>query len=327
MGIVTVRSGSRLSLTSTSTVEPSVTVYDAAPKETVTAGSSLSVMVTVVVEVVPAVTPVGGVPKPSATVSPSSSTVSSSAVKVNVLEVCPASKVTFAGTPEKSAASAPSPGVAVIGITTVRSGSWSSLTSTETVEPSVTVYDAAPKETVTAGSSLSVMVTVVVEVVPAVTPVGGVPKPSATVSPSSSTVSSSAVKVMVCDVSPLLKVTLAGTPEKSASSAPSPGVAVIGITTVRSGSASSLTSTETVEPSVTVYDAAPKETVTAGSSSSAMLTVVSLGVPAVTPAGRGVPKPSLTPSPSSLSASAVAMKVIVWLVSPEAKVTVDDTPE
>ena len=79
---------------------------------------------------------------------------------------------------------APSPGVVVIGITTVRSGSWLSFTSTETVEPSVTVYDAAPKETVTAGSSLSVMVTVVVEVVPAVTPVGRVPKPSATVSPS-----------------------------------------------------------------------------------------------------------------------------------------------
>ena len=58
-----------------------------------------------------------------------------------------------------------------------------------------------------------------------------------------------------------------------------------------------------------------------------MLTVVSLGVPAVTPAGRGAPKLSLTPSSSSLSASAVAMKVIVWLVSPEAKVTLDGTPE
>ena len=102
---------------------------------------------------------------------------------------------------------APSPGVVVIGITTVRSGSWSSFTSTETVEPSVTVYDAAPKETVTAGSSLSVMVTVVVEVVPAVTPLGGVPKPSATVSPSSSTVSSVAAKAIAFDVSPLLKVT------------------------------------------------------------------------------------------------------------------------
>ena len=65
----------------------------------------------------------------------------------------------------------------------------------------------------TAGSSLSVMVTVVVEVVPADTPVGGVPKPSATVSPSSSAVSSVAAKVNVFDVSPLAKVTLAGTPE------------------------------------------------------------------------------------------------------------------
>ena len=57
------------------------------------------------------------------------------------------------------------------------------------------------------------MVTVVVEVVPAVTPVGGVPKPSATVSPSSSAVSSVAAKVMVFNVSRLAKVTLAGTPE------------------------------------------------------------------------------------------------------------------
>ena len=105
-----------------------------------TAGSSLSVMVTVVVEVVPAVTPVGrDAPKPRATVSPSSSAESSVAAKVMVFEVSPAAKVTLAGTPEKSAASAPSPAVSVIGITTVRSGSWLSLTSTETVEPSVTV--------------------------------------------------------------------------------------------------------------------------------------------------------------------------------------------
>ena len=68
-------------------------------------------------------------------------------------------------------------------------------------------------------------------------------------------------------------------------------------------------------------------TVTAGRSSSVMETVVSLGVPAVTPAGSIAPKLSLTPSPSSLSESSVAMKVIVWLVSPEAKVTIEGTPE
>ena len=68
-------------------------------------------------------------------------------------------------------------------------------------------------------------------------------------------------------------------------------------------------------------------TVMAGTSSSVMETVVSLGVPAVTPAGRGVPKLSLTASPSSSAESSVAMKVIVWLVSPEAKVTLEGTPE
>ena len=120
------------------------------------------------------------------------------------------------------------------------------------MRPKGPVNVGAPKETVTAGSSLSVMLTVVVEVVPAVTPLGGVPKPSATVSPSSSAVSSVAAKVMIFDVSPLSEGHVAGTPEKSAASAPSPGVAVIGITTVRSGSASSLTSTSTLEPSVTV---------------------------------------------------------------------------
>ena len=77
----------------------------------------------------------------------------------------------------------------------------------------MTVYDAAPKETVTCGSSSSVMLTVVVEVVPAVTPLGGVPKPRATVSSSSSTVSSVAAKAISFDVSPLLKVTFCGTPE------------------------------------------------------------------------------------------------------------------
>ena len=57
------------------------------------------------------------------------------------------------------------------------------------------------------------MLTVDVLVVPAVTRAGSVPKPNSTVSPSSSTVSSVAANVNDLDVSPLLKVTLAGTPE------------------------------------------------------------------------------------------------------------------
>ena len=58
-----------------------------------------------------------------------------------------------------------------------------------------------------------------------------------------------------------------------------------------------------------------------------MLTVVVVGVTAVTPLGRLAPKLSCTPSSSSSTLSSVAMKVIVWLVSPEAKVTLDGTPE
>ena len=55
---------------------------------------------TVVSEVVPAVTLAGNVPKPNFTDSPSSSTVSPVAEKVNDLEVSVAAKVTLAGTPE-----------------------------------------------------------------------------------------------------------------------------------------------------------------------------------------------------------------------------------
>ena len=50
-------------------------------------------------------------------------------------------------------------------------------------------------------------------VVPSLTPVGRVPKVSFTDSPSSSMVSAVAVKVKDLEVSPELKVTLAGTPE------------------------------------------------------------------------------------------------------------------
>ena len=49
---------------------------------------------------VPSLTLAGSVPKVSLTLSPSSSSVSCAAVKVKVLEVCPALKVTLDGTPE-----------------------------------------------------------------------------------------------------------------------------------------------------------------------------------------------------------------------------------
>ena len=57
-------------------------------------------MCTVVSSLAPSDTRGGSVPKVSFTLSPSSSTVSCAAVKVNVLEVCPELKVTLDGTPE-----------------------------------------------------------------------------------------------------------------------------------------------------------------------------------------------------------------------------------
>ena len=109
-GITTCRSGAALRVTVTETwfsvssvvsgSSLSATEYVDWPKETVTAGSSSSVIETVVSLVVPAVTPVGKEPKPSLTFSPSSSTVSAVAVKVNDLEVSVAANVTLAGTPE-----------------------------------------------------------------------------------------------------------------------------------------------------------------------------------------------------------------------------------
>ena len=58
------------------------------------------------------------------------------------------------------------------------------------------------------------MFTTASSVEPLVTPVGRLdPKVSFTLSPSSSTLSDAALKEMSTSVSPLLKVTLAGTPE------------------------------------------------------------------------------------------------------------------
>ena len=95
---------------------------------------------------------------------------------------------------------------------TVRSGSMFMYSSTNTpAAPSVPVNELASNHTRTAGSSSSLMLTVVVRVEPALTPGGNVPKDSLTFSSSSSMVSSVALKEMVLDVSPLAKVTLSGT--------------------------------------------------------------------------------------------------------------------
>ena len=88
------------SVTVTSTVPPSSTLYVAAPKLTVTAGTSSSVMVTVDAAIIPAVTPSGSVPKVSFTLSSSSSTSSAVALKVKLFSVSVAAKVRLSGTPE-----------------------------------------------------------------------------------------------------------------------------------------------------------------------------------------------------------------------------------
>ena len=101
----------------------------------------------------------------------------------------------------------------VIGTVTVCSGSSERVTTTAALPPSAAVYAAAPKLTVTAvGLSSSLIETVVSSGVPAVTPVGSVPKARSTDSPSSSIVSAVAVNVNVAEVSVALNVTLEGTP-------------------------------------------------------------------------------------------------------------------
>ena len=98
-------------------------------------------------------------------------------------------------------------------MTTVTSAvGWLSSTMVYVPElPSAMVSEAS--ETETPATSSSVMLTVACVVVPSETAGGSVPKPSSTLSPSSSTSSWAAVKVMVCDICPVLKVTLGGTPE------------------------------------------------------------------------------------------------------------------
>ena len=90
MGTTTVRSGSALRVTVTvvPSASPSRAVYWSRENITVTIGSSLSVMATVASVVPLAVIPSGRVlPNPSTTDSPSSSTGSSTAVTVKLLEV------------------------------------------------------------------------------------------------------------------------------------------------------------------------------------------------------------------------------------------------
>ena len=113
--------------------------------------------------------------------------------------------------------------VLVSGTTTCRSGAAFRVTVTETwfsvsavvsgSSLSATEYVDCPNDTVTAGTSSSVIDTVDSDVVPAVTPVGNDPRPNFTDSPSSSTVSEAAENVKVFSVSPEANVTVAGTPE------------------------------------------------------------------------------------------------------------------
>ena len=56
-------------------------------------------------------------------------------------------------------------------------------------------------------------------------------------------------------------------------------------------------------------------------------TVASSVLPALTPVGRVLPKPSLTLSPSSLSLSEAALKSKVFSVSPGLNTTLAGTPE
>ena len=76
----------------------------------------------------------------------------------------------------------------------------------------------------------------------------------------------------------------------------------MGMSTVRSGSALSVTVTTAEPPSGTEYDGCSNDTATDGTSSSVIETTVSLVVPADTRSG-SVPKASLTLSPSSSTVS------------------------
>ena len=96
---------------------------------------------------------------------------------------------------------------------------------------------------------------------------------------------------------------------------------------MRSGSSLRVTVTSTVSPSSTLYEPCSKLTSTLGTSSSVIVTTASSVVPALTPVGRVFPKLSFTLSPSSLSLSEEAVKVMSTSVSSALKVTLAGTPE
>ena len=133
------------------------------------------------------------------------------------------------------------------------------------------------------------------------------PKPSATLSPGSTTLSFAALTRTVFVVSFAPNDRLDGEIEKSALSAPSPSAST-GIETCRSGTALNVTATSTCPPSAARYPACAKLTVTSGSSSSSMVTVrrspnaTPLCVPEIT-----------TVSPSSSRSSSTPVSVAVTM--------------
>ena len=111
-----------------------------------TSGTSSSVMLSVVSVLAPASTAPGRSPKASRTLSPSSSSVSCVAVKVSRLLGLAAGEGHAGRDPGVvGGGGAVLPAVSM-GMTTVRSGSWSRVTVTSTVPPSATVYDACPND-------------------------------------------------------------------------------------------------------------------------------------------------------------------------------------
>ena len=89
------------SLTVTVVMPPSNNTCSEKSKATVREFCALLLMIlTVASSVVPALTLSGRIPKESFTLSPPSSKLSSTAVKVKVFSVSPAENVTLAGTPE-----------------------------------------------------------------------------------------------------------------------------------------------------------------------------------------------------------------------------------
>ena len=127
--------------------------------------------------------------------------------------------------------------------------------------------------------------------------------------------------VKVFAVSPGPKATRGGTPVWSLSVAPPEFVTVMGMVTVRLGSALRLRPIVTRPPSVTVWELASKLTAAWGRSSSLMSTVVAPGSVTSTRSGRAAESiSSSTDSPASKSSSGTALKRNSCSVSPVWKV-------